>query len=116
VPQLGIGALLLLELLQRTAQLLVALAAVGLVQPQAAHGAAVHDAQHVEVARAALPFEAVLAPQRGGLGQGGLLGRPQGGGRAAVEEVGVQTTGHVGHLVAQESAPSPRPPAGSGPW
>ena len=105
--QLLVGALLLLELLQCRAQLRVALALCGLVEPDAAQPARAAlacdaQAQHIELVPRALPFEAVLAGQRLTLGQCGLLGGAQGRGQRRIQQLGITAADHILRRAAQE--------------
>ena len=93
--QAVVGTLLLLDLVQRSAQLLFALALGGLVEPdrrQPAAALGVRRAEHTQHGKLmphAAPFKVVVAEQRRAMRDGGLLRGAQGHGHRGVEEIGI---------------------------
>ena len=97
-----VGALLLFDLLQRQTQLGLALTLRRQVGPDTAQPApaggvgCAGPAQDCKLAARTAPLESVLAAQRRRLCQGGVLGRPQGGGQHGLEQLDVVAAQHLG--------------------
>ena len=93
--QAVVGTLLLLDLVQRSAQLLFALALGRLVEPDGRQPAAAlcigraEHTQHGKLMPHAAPFKVVVAEQRRAMRDGGLLRGAQGHGHRGVEEIGI---------------------------